>query len=103
MTDQITQAIYGIVALLGIIVYGYMGWKAKAKTTGEPFDAGKFLESVLSSGSLSTIIAVVGFSTMGLTFVGLFAAFMTGAGIDTGLHKAVKMTARTEPAPVTSP
>lgn len=96
MEDQIVQAIYGLVALAGITVYSYAGWKASK----QPFDAQKFLDSVLTSGTISTIIAVTGLSAMGLSFVGLLTAFLTGAGIDTGLNKTLKAV---KPAPPGQP
>lgn len=97
ISDQIIQAIYGTVALLGIFVYSYLGYRAKNKQTGEAFDASKFLDSILTSGTMSTVVAVIGFSSMGLTFPGLLAAFLTGAGIDTSLNKTLKTVKTKKP------
>ena len=86
------QTIYAIVALVGLELYAYVGWKANKV----PFDISRVLDTFMSSGTISIIGATAGLAEAGLTIGGLFAAFTMGAGVDTLMNKTIKATKSSE-------
>ena len=78
MDIMIVQTIYGVVCILGLELYTYIGWKSKKV----PFDLSIALSTLMHSGTISMIGSMVGLAESGLTLGGLLAAFTMGAGIE---------------------
>jgi hypothetical protein len=87
------------VALIGIIVYSLSGWQK----SGEPFDFGKFLNSLVTSGIISVITAGAALYTIGLNIVGLLTAFFLPWGINTAIIHSVAMVSLKPTATPTCP
>jgi hypothetical protein len=91
LADNLTLLVYVTVAVAGMAYYQWQSWKS----SGEPFDLSKFVDTALSSGLFAVIGAAAGLANAGLSLSpeglgALTGAFFLAAGIDTAYGKTLK-------------
>jgi len=81
--DTLTLSVATIVAILGTITAAVLGWQE----SGEPFNSGKFVASLLHAIVAGAVI-IVGFGfNSSINFLDFLVIYLTGAGVDVLLNR----------------
>jgi hypothetical protein len=81
--DTLTLSVATVVAILGTITAAILGWQE----SGEPFDSGKFLASILHAFIAGAAI-IVGFGFgPSINFLDYLVIYLAGAGVDVLLNR----------------
>jgi hypothetical protein len=89
---MIYEALYAVIAFLGLTAYILQGWKK----SGQTFDWSLYIDALVSSGVVSVITAALGLAGSGFNVMAFFIAFFLPWGVEKGMNSGIALAKKSQ-------